>query len=214
MNRRALRPVLASVFALIVFVAVNARPGAVGTAGPIVDRLVATAVTVTDLGQEVDGRIDIVIERWSSEEQASLIRTSLDSGAPKLLAALQVVQRRAGFVLSPGIQGTGSRARLRRSRNIQFAHEIKTPDRPAGGRRHRPASGIRRASQPRADRARSGVHADRHPVRSKRNRYRQDRDGRPTIAYNAEKKIIELENFGKLPERLIEVKSEPWPQKY
>ena len=34
------------------------------------------------------------------------------------------------------------------------------------------------------------------------------------IAYNAEKKIIELENFGKLPERLTGVKSEPWPQKY
>ena len=215
MNRRALRPVLASVFAFIVFVAVNARPGAVGTAGA--DRRSARrhgGDRDRFLGRDVDGRIDIVIERWSPEEQAGLIRTSLDSGPPKLLAALQLVQRRAGFVLSPGIQGTGSRARLRRSRNIQFAHEIKTP----GGRQVVVATdqhlGSRGASQHGADRARSGVHADRHQVRSKRNRYRQDRDGAPTIAYNAEKQIIELENFGKLPERLIGVKSESWPQKY
>ena len=213
MNRRALRPVLASVFAFIVFVAVNARPGAVGTAGPIVDRLVATAVTVTDLGQDVDGRIDIVIERWSSEEQASLIRTSLDSGAPKLLAALQVVLRRAGFVLSPGIQGTGSRARLRRSRNIQFAHEIKTPT----GRQVVVATDQHLGfGEPRS------MARTEHDQEFTLIDIRFGANGIGTgkiatgakIAYNAEKKIIELENFGKLPERLTGVKSEPWPQKY
>jgi hypothetical protein len=34
------------------------------------------------------------------------------------------------------------------------------------------------------------------------------------VTYNAAKKTIELDNFGKLPERLSEVRSEPWAQKY
>jgi hypothetical protein len=93
----------------------------------IVDRLVATAVTMVGDQKEVDARIDIVIERWSSDEQENILRTNINGGAPKLLAALQVIQRRIGFVLSPGVQGTGARARGRRARNIQFAHEIQTP---------------------------------------------------------------------------------------
>jgi hypothetical protein len=213
MNRRALRPALASVFTALVCLAVSARPGAVGSAGPIVERLVATAVTVTDLGRDIDGRIDIVIERWSSEEQASLIRTSLDSGAPKLLAALQFVQRRAGFVLSPGIQGTGSRARLRRSRNIQFAHEIKSQN----GRQVVIATDQHLGfGEPRS------LARTPHDQEFTLIDIRFGADGigvgkiasESKVAYNRDKKTLELADFGKLPERLTGVKSEPWPQKY
>ena len=213
MNPRALRPVLASVFAFIVFVAVNARPGAVGTAGPIVNRLVATAVTIVGDQKEVDARIDIVIERWSSDEQENILRTNIDGGAPRLLAALQVIQRRIGFVLSPGVQGTGARARGRRARNIQFAHEIQTPT----GRQVVIATDQYLGfGEPR--RLVRDVHDEEFSLID----IRFDENGigvgkvasASNVTYNAAKKTIELDNFGKLPERLSEVRSEPWAQKY
>jgi hypothetical protein len=170
-------------------------------------------VTVTDLGRDIDGRIDIVIERWSTEEHENLLRTTFADGAPKLFAALQMVQRRAGFVLSPGIQGTGSRARLRRSRNIQFAHEIKTPT----GRQvviatdqHLGFGEPRSLARTAHDQeftlidirfGENGIGVGKIASESK-------------VAYNREKKTLELADFGKLPERLTGVKSEPWPQKY
>jgi hypothetical protein len=130
-----------------------------------------------------------------------------------LLAALQLVQRRAGFVLSPGIQGTGSRARLRRSRNIQFAHEIKTTT----GRQVVVATDQHLGfGEPRSmARTEHDQEFTLIDIRFGANGIGTGKIATGTkIAYNAEKKIIELENFGKLPERLTGVKSEPWPQKY
>jgi hypothetical protein len=192
---------------------VSARTGAVGNAGPIVDRLIATAVTMRDSGRDIDGRIDIVIERWSPEAHANLLRTTIGSGAPKLFAALQTVQRRVGFVLSPGIQGTGSRARVRRSRNIQYAHEIKTQT----GRQVVIATDQHLGfGEPRS--LSRTLHDDEFTLIDIRFGANGIGVGKiasgSKVAYNAVTKTLELENFGKLPERLTGVKSEPWPQKY
>lgn len=95
-------------------------------AGPI-ERLVATAVDLTD-GSASAGRIDIVIERWSSEGERQAVYKPLLANSPdQLLAAIQEVRHRVGFIQSPGLQGAGARARLRRAQNIYFAREISTP---------------------------------------------------------------------------------------
>jgi hypothetical protein len=213
MSRRAIRPVFTSILAAIVCFAVSASTGATGDVGPIVDRLVAHAVTMTSAGPEVDARIDIVIERWSSEAQGNLLRSTIDSGAPTLLAALQTVQRRAGFVLSPGVQGTGARARGRRARNIQFAREINTP---AGRQIIIATDQYLGFGEPR--RLARTLHDQEFSLID----IRFDANGlgvgkvapASDVTYNTAKKTIELDNFGRLPERLSNVRSEPWPQKY
>jgi hypothetical protein len=128
MNRRNLLPLLAFGAAAIVCLAAGARPSAIGTT-PIVERLVASAVGMNGSHMDREGRIDIVIERWSTDEERWNLRTHIDAdrGPARLLNALQTIRRRVGFILSPGLQTTGSRARLRRAYNIEFAREIATP---------------------------------------------------------------------------------------
>jgi len=209
MNRLTLRPILATAAAAIVCLAMSPRPGATGNLVPFVERLVAAAVNMTPGGPEPLGRIDIVIESWSTEaEREKLLRTTIDSGPARLLPALQIVTRRAGFVQSPGRQGLGARARERRAHNFQFAQEIKT----ATGRQ-------------------VVIATDQHlgfgePARTPRSsdyeftlidiRFGPDGVGvgkmatESSVAYNKEKKAIELGNYGTLPEQLSAVRSEPW----
>jgi hypothetical protein len=96
------------------------------SAGAFVEQLVARAIDVS--GSENAGRIDIYIERWSSDAELENLRMPLAERAPgKLLDALQQQRRRAGVVLMPGVQGLGARARTRTPRNLWFAREVVTP---------------------------------------------------------------------------------------
>ena len=128
MNHRIVRPLLASGVAAIVCLMVSARPSAVATV-PFVDRLVGVAVNFTDARMEREGPVDIVIEHWSTDQERQTLRAAIeaDHSPRRLLNALQTIRLRVGFVLSAGLQTTGSRARLRRAYNIQFAQEIETP---------------------------------------------------------------------------------------
>jgi len=92
------------------------------------DQLVATAVSAPDAGSVIGGRIDIVIERWSTDaEREALQRELRDTDPSAVLLGLGKVFRRAGVVQMPGAQGLGARARDRRVRNVKFAQEIVTP---------------------------------------------------------------------------------------
>jgi hypothetical protein len=127
MNRVTLRTVLAIAAAAAVCVVMESRPGAAGRAGiPVVDRLVGTALNLTDNHPVPLGRIDIVIERWSTPEELERLRAHSGSAA-QMLDALQEVRRRAGTLLSPGLQGLGTRSRDRRAQSILFAQQIDTP---------------------------------------------------------------------------------------
>jgi hypothetical protein len=127
MNRQILRPLLASGIAAIVCLVVGPRAGAAGRTGiPVVDRLVATALNITDNHPVPVGRIDIVIERWSTPEELERLRAH-SASATQMLDALQDVRRRAGTLLTPGLQGLGSRSRDRRAQSILFAQEVETP---------------------------------------------------------------------------------------
>jgi hypothetical protein len=75
------------------------------------------------------GPIDVVIGRWSTQEEFESVRQPLMStnGPAAVLALLEKVRIHAGYVLTPGVQATGERALGRRSWIIDFAREIDTP---------------------------------------------------------------------------------------
>jgi hypothetical protein len=128
MNRRIIRPLLASGVAAIVCLMVSPRAAAVAEV-PFVERLVGTAVSITGAATEREGPVDILIEHWSTAEERRDIGATIgaEHSPARLLDGLQMVKRRVGFILSAGLQTTGSRARLRRAHNIEFAQEINTP---------------------------------------------------------------------------------------
>ena len=79
------------------------------------------------VGRAASGRIDIVIERWSSDADRERLRTAMAGRQTDLLlGALRMLKRRAGYVMFPGVQGLGARARTRRGQNVQYAREIVT----------------------------------------------------------------------------------------
>jgi len=91
-----------------------------------VERLVATAVS-TDPGGAAAGRIDITIERWSTDDERESVRRSVaDKNPATAIEALGKVFQRVGVVQIPGQLGAGARARTRRARNLKYAHEVKT----------------------------------------------------------------------------------------
>jgi len=206
MNRLILRPVVATALAAIVCLALSPAPGAAVNPEPIVERLSASAVT-TGGAPESAGRIDIVIERWSTEaERENMLRTAIASGPAQLLDALHMVLHRTGFVLSPGVQGLGSRSRGRRARNIQFAHEIKA----AAGRQVVIATDQHLGF---GDAALTPRQTD-YEFTLIDIRFGADGVGvgkmapESNVTYNKATKSIELANYGTLPEQLRAVRSE------
>jgi hypothetical protein len=92
------------------------------------EQLVATAVSGPSDGAVVGGRIDIVIERWSTDAEREALARGLRANDPAaLLAGLGKVFRRNGVVQLPGTHGLGARASLRRVRNLKYAQQIDTP---------------------------------------------------------------------------------------
>ncbi|HJZ78263.1 MAG TPA: hypothetical protein VKE51_41330, partial [Vicinamibacterales bacterium] len=75
------------------------------------------------------GPVDIIIERWSTDEEQAKVTDAMAKKADPdaLLAVLEKVRVRVGYVLTPGIQSTGARALGRRAWNIEYAREITTP---------------------------------------------------------------------------------------
>jgi len=127
MKFASLRPIVAPLFAAAVCLAVSPRTDAAKNTRTFAEQLVATAVSAPDAGAVAGGRIDIAIERWSTDAEREKLRRELrDDNPAALLAGLGKVFRRAGVVQMPGAQGVGARARTRRARNLKFAQEIKT----------------------------------------------------------------------------------------
>jgi hypothetical protein len=141
------------------------------------------------------GSIDIVIERWSTPEEVENLRAVLiETGADKLLSALQKVKPRCGYVR----RTTGL------AWDIYYAREIPQ----AEGGRHiilatdRPVS-VWEASE-------SGRSMD---YRFSLAEIHLDADGKGTgkaisgakLTYDADSKTLEIENWQREPVRLTEV---------
>jgi hypothetical protein len=161
------------------------------------ERLEATSVNMSNVGRPGADRIEIVIERWSSErDRDALIATLKDKGSDALLSALQKLPR-VGYIRRAGGGSIGW--------DLHFARERKLED---GGRQivvatDRPMSFWEAAHRPRS--------ADYDFTLAD---IRFDGDGKGVGKLTVAAKIsvnkegaIEIENFSSEPVRLTDVRS-------
>jgi hypothetical protein len=203
MNDVRLRTIFAAVCAAAACLAFGPTPNA-ATSSPIIAHFAAKAPYDGDSGSP--SRIDIMIERWSTDKELEDLRGALTkNGADGLLPVLQGMRRRAGVVLIPGVPHSGARARLRRPFNVYFARQIETPKgrQVILGADHYLAFG-----QPTAD------WPDDFEFSLVDIRLGPDGTGvgkvarAGNVAYNKEAKVIEVSNYSKAPAQLTEVKTE------
>jgi hypothetical protein len=199
----SIRFILAFTFAVALSVAVSPRPNA--ATGALIEHFVARAASESDAA--AISRIEIMIQRWSTDEERDDLREALlQSGPDALLPALQKVLRRpAGVVVIPGIPGAGARVRTRQARNVLFARDIETPK----GRQVIIATDQHLAFGEPTLRWPSDYELTLLDIR-----FGPDGKGIGKLAppakvvYNKETKIIELDNYAAQPVRLTEVRSE------
>ncbi|HWW94332.1 MAG TPA: hypothetical protein VN375_13270 [Vicinamibacteria bacterium] len=158
-------------------------------------RLRAFAVDMSGLSRPRAGTIDIVIERWSTDEEREQLRTALiEKGSDALLAALQKLKPRAGYTSSSSSLGW----------DVRYAREQPFGD---GGKRviiatDRPMSFWELRNQPRS--------VDYEFTLAE---IRLTKDGKGVgklvtaakITYNKDTRSVEIENYGLEPVRLSEV---------
>jgi hypothetical protein len=166
------------------------------------ERLLATSVNMSNVGTANAGRIEIVIERWSSDrERDELIATLKEQGSDALLRKLQDMPR-VGYIRDANGGSIGW--------DLHFARERKLED---GGRQivlatDRPISAWEAFNRPRSSEYDFTL-AD----------IRFDGDGKGVgklavaakITTNPKTGVIEIENFASEPVRLTEVTSSRKP---
>jgi hypothetical protein len=161
-------------------------------------RLDAFAVNLSGVGRVEPRRLDIVIERWSSDaERGKLLDTLKNGGASRLLHALQGVEPRAGYIRTTTSLGW----------DIQYATESPLPD---GGRRivfatDRPMSFFEAMNRPRSadyEFMVGEIHLGKDGTG----------DGRlaalAKVSFDKAKNRIEIEDYGIEPVRLTQVTAE------
>src|SRR4051812_19732083 len=194
---------IATLLGAVSCLATTSDVGAAGRTG-FAARFVAKAISVS--GPEEAGRIEIYVERWSTDEELDTLRETLEEGKPgELLTVLERQRVRAGVVLMPGVQGHGERVRTRTPKNFQFAREIVTP----AGRQ------VILASDERLGLGESQLEARKeiYQFTLMDIRFGPDGTGIAKIAtagdvvYNPETKILELKDYDTMPVRLVNVKS-------
>jgi hypothetical protein len=163
-----------------------------------IEKLLATTVNMSNVGNANAGRIEIVIERWSSDrERDELIATLKDKGPDALLSDLQKMPR-VGYIRDANGASIGW--------DLHFARERKLED---GGRQivlatDRPISAWEAFNRPRSSEYEFTL-AD----------IRFDGDGKGVgklavaakITTNPKTGAIEIENFASEPVRLTTVTS-------
>jgi hypothetical protein len=167
-------------------------------------RFDARATSVS--GHEDAGRIDIYVERWSTDEELDGLVQALEKGGRgKLLEVLERQPLRAGVLLMPGVQAHGDRVRTRTPKNLKFAREIVTP----AGRR------VILASDERLGLGESRLDARKERYQFSLVEIRFGRDGTGVgkvgaagdVVYDPKTKALELKGYHKKPARLVGVSS-------
>jgi hypothetical protein len=108
---------------IFVIAAVAASTGTLLAAKPV-EHLTAFAVDMSNMASRTRaGTVDIVINRWSSDEERDTLRAALrEGGTDSLLKALQKIKEPAGYIRTPSSIGYP----------LRFARQITNPD---GGKR-------------------------------------------------------------------------------
>jgi hypothetical protein len=179
----------------LVVLAGQTTPATSQDAKPQPLRLAATAVNMSGVGRAGVQTLQIVIERWSTdEERKRLIDTLVEKGSDKLLDALDDIKPRAGFIKTNRSLGW----------DIQFArlHEL-----PGGGRRivfgtDRPINFYE---------VRNNARSADYEFMLCEIRLGADGKGEGKLAsaakvtYDKEQQRVEIENYGQQPVRLTQV---------
>lgn len=185
----------ATIGALLIALPCLASPGA-GPAGEL--RLDAFAVNLSGVGRSGAQRLQIVLNNWSSDATRDKLVGALTSKGPdELLAALQSIKPRVGFIRTPTSLAW----------NIQYAREYPLPE---GGRRiifatDRPISFYEAITKPRSSQYEfmlCEIHLDRA------GRGEGKLATMAKISFDEKKNIIEIENYGLEPVRLTDVRVE------
>src|SRR5712691_1046354 len=91
----------------------------------IAEQFTGEQLSVSD--SERAGRVQIIIAKWSSDDEVKRLSEPLrNADGESLLAMLHDQHPRIGVVLMPGIQAHGERSRTQIPRNLLFAREIMT----------------------------------------------------------------------------------------
>jgi hypothetical protein len=157
--------------------------------------MTAFAVNMSGVGRGGAQTLEIVIERWSSDEERKRLTDTLqEKGSDKLLDALEGIKPRAGFIRTNRSLGW----------DIQFARQ---QDLPGGGRRI-----LFGTDRP------MGFYEMRNNTRSADYEFmlceiRLGADGKgegklalsARISYDKEQKEVEIENYAQQPVRLTQV---------
>jgi hypothetical protein len=198
LHTRFTRPLRTSLIGAAVLVMALPAAQAQAVRRQPIERLLATSVNMSTVGRPGADRIEIVIERWSSErERDELIATLKDKGSDALLKALQKLPR-VGYIRRANGATIGW--------DLHFARERKLED---GGRQivlatDRPISAWEAMNRPRSmdyDFTLADI--------------RFDGDGKGVGKLSVAAKIrtdketgaIEIEDFGSEPVRLTDVQS-------
>jgi len=180
---------LGSVFALAALPAVGSA-----AAAPQL-RLTAFAVNMSNIATGSNAVVDIVVDRWSTdEERQTLVSTFVEKGPDKLLDALQKLKR-VGFIKLPNTLGY----------DLQYAREFPLDE---GGRKIIIATDRRIGFRE----AREQPRTIDYPFTLIEVRLRPDGTGEgkmslaTKITLNKKTNTVELENYSSEPVRLQNVK--------
>ena len=163
---------------------------------PLPFRMTAFAVNLSGIGRARPQTLQIVIERWSTdEERKKLLDTLVEKGGEKLYDVVQDIKPRAGFIRTTSSLGW----------DIQYARETATP---SGGRRITFAT-----DRPMSFREmRENTRSTEYDFVVCEIRLGPDGKGEGKLAagakveYDKDEKTVQVENYGIEPVRLTEVR--------
>jgi len=156
-------------------------------------RLRAFAINMNNASRA--GTVEIVIERWSTDEEAASLKATLvEKGDDKLLSALQKIKPRCGYVRTSNSLGW----------DIYFARETPLPD---GGRKidiatDRPVGYWEARNSGRSMDYQFSLAEIRLPATGKG---QGKAIPRAQLSYDEKTKTIEIENWDSVPVRLNEI---------
>jgi len=183
----------------VCFVTAAAAVASHGTAfaAKPVEHLTAFAVDMSNTaGRTRAGTIDIVVNRWSSDQERDTLRSALrEGGTDSLLKALQKIKEPAGYIRTAGSIGYP----------LRFAREMASSD---GGRRiivatDRPVSFLEASTQPRT----MDYPFMLIDIRLDTNGKGQGKLMPIAKVTESEDHVVEIENYASEPVRLTEVRA-------